>query len=314
MFQARDFLVTTEGLVFAVTLNGIEDGRVIACLRYVPGNDGLRKVNTAEAAQVLQRYPHYLYHSPRRDVILQAVPLNRIHRHLGPRQRLRELLTTDRTDPLILRLRKIINLLSEQKLNVDRIGVTGSLLIGCHTRHSDLDLVFYGTETFNKAREAVKRLTAAGRLQALSEDLWHTTWQRRNCALDFASWLWHERRKHTKGAIDGTKFDLILVEDDWKADPRPWRKQGRKILQATVTDAGAAFATPARYHLDHPEIPVVLCFTATYLGQARRGERVEVAGQVEVSPDGERRMIVGASREAPGEYIRVIGARGDAHV
>lgn len=314
MFQARDFIVTTEGLVFAVILNGLEEGRVIACLRYVPEKDGLRKVTTDEAAEILHRYPHYQYHSPRRDVVLQAVPLDRVHRHLKPRRRLRELLANDLHDPLILRLRQIINLLAEQKLNVDRIGVTGSLLIGRHTHRSDLDLVCYGTALFNQARKAVQRLIAAGQLQDLSEALWHTTWQRRNCALDFATWLWHERRKHTKGAIDGTKFDLILVEDDREEDPRPWRKLGQKILQATVTDASAAFATPARYCLDHPEIPVALCFTATYLGQAKRGEKVEISGQVEISPDGERRMIVGASREAPGEYIRVIGSRGDAHV
>ncbi len=314
MFLARDFIVTTEGLVFAVTLNGLEEGRVVACLRYVPEAEGLRKVDTREAEEILRRYPHYRYHSPRRDVVLQAVPLERIRRHLQPRRRLQALLAGDYHDPLIRRLRKIVDLLADQKLNVANLGITGSLLVGAHTLRSDLDLVCYGARVFDQARDAVRRLTADGRLQDLSRELWYATWRRRNCALDFPTWLWHERRKHTKGAIDGTKFDLILAEETVVDDPRPWRKQGRRILRATVVDAGAAFATPARYRLDHPEIPEVLCFTATYLGQARRGETVEISGQVEVSPAGERRMIVGASREAPGEYIRVIGARGDAHV
>jgi len=49
-----------------------------------------------------------------------------------------------------------------------------------------------------------------------------------------------------------------------------------------------------------------VCYTATYTGQAEQGERIEVAGQLEVSNTGLVRILVGSSREAEGEYIKVL--------
>ncbi|GAB4364271.1 MAG: nucleotidyltransferase domain-containing protein [Methylohalobius crimeensis] len=308
MFQARDFIITREGLVFAVTLNETEAGRVVACLRYAPTPAGLRKVSTHEAETILRtRYPRYLYHSPRRDALLHAVPINAVETHLCPRQRLRELLDRPATEPLIDKLQRLVDLFEVEGLSSEQLGVTGSLLIGLQHEASDLDLVVYGREPFAQARRIVRDGFAHGWLQAPDRALWRATYQRRGCALSFDEYLWHEQRKYNKGAIDGTKFDLILMEEkSMDDDPRLWYKLGRTRIRAPVIDAEGAFATPARYRLDHPEIPLALCFTATYLGQAEAGERVEISGHLEQASDGERRIVVGTSREAPEEYIKVI--------
>ncbi|MGB3944925.1 MAG: DNA polymerase subunit beta, partial [Methanothrix sp.] len=52
-----------------------------------------------------------------------------------------------------------------------------------------------------------------------------------------------------------------------------------------------------------PEIPVILCYTHTYAGQAVPGERIEASGVVEETVDG-KRLVVGTTREAKGEWIR----------
>lgn len=308
MFQARDFIITGEGLAFAVTLNGSEDGRVIACLRYVQDPNGLwRKVHTKEAEAILNHHPRYLHYSPRRDSLVQAVPVEAIATHLKPRLRLQELLAHTSPNPLIARLKYLVTLFKAQGLASQYLGVTGSLLLGQYTERSDLDLVVYGRTAFALARLCVRQAIACGYLQELDASLWQTTYQRRGCALTFAEYLWHERRKHTKGAIDGTKFDLILAEDTSLApDPRAWHKIGRATICAQVLDAEAAFATPACYRLDHPEVDIALSFTATYAGQAETGEWVEIAGYLEQAPDGKQQIVVGSSREAPGEYIKVI--------
>jgi predicted nucleotidyltransferase len=59
------------------------------------------------------------------------------------------------------------------------------------------------------------------------------------------------------------------------------------------------------WHIDHPTIERILVFTATYVGQAQVGELIEAQGQVEVEPSGRQRLIVGSSREAHHEYLRV---------
>jgi predicted nucleotidyltransferase len=77
-------------------------------------------------------------------------------------------------------------------------------------------------------------------------------------------------------------------------------------LQAQVIDDEAAFDYPAEFKLNHPQISAVVSFTATYTGQAVNGEIVEASGLVEQNHEGFKRLVVGSSREADGEYIRVI--------
>lgn len=307
MFQARDFIITEEDLAFAVTLSGIEDDRVIACLRYARSTDGCwRKLTTHQAEAILSRYPYYLYYSPRRDILLQAVPVEAIAVHLQPRLRLQELLNQASSPSLVARLKSLLAAFETLGLASEHLGVTGSLLIGQYSENSDIDLVVYGREAFSRARLAVREGIASGYFAELDLALWQESYRRRGCALSFAEYLWHERRKHTKAAIAGTKFDLILVEEGSDPDPRTWRKLGRAILRAQVLDATDAFSTPARYRLNHPGICIALSFSATYLGQAETGEWVEVSGYLEQAEDGQRQIVVGSSREAPGEYIKVI--------
>ena len=75
-----------------------------------------------------------------------------------------------------------------------------------------------------------------------------------------------------------------------------------------MTDDSAAFDYPASFVIDDSLIQEVVSFTATYNGQAQAGETIVAAGQVEVNDAGKKRLVVGSSREAVGEFIRVIRA------
>jgi len=303
----RDFIETSEGLMFAVVDAVREEQRVLAFLRYVPEGSGRRKVSTVEANVLLRdHYPQYLHYSPRLDAHLHAVPLTDIRRQYRPRERARTLWDKGPGDVIEAKLLQLLTKLAENGVGRECLGVTGSLLIGRQTPRSDLDVVVYGREYFFRAREAVRRLMARGELDDLDGESWRETYDRRGCSLSFEEFFRHERRKGNKGMIDGTKFDLALVNEDVQPEPALWRKTGQATIRARVVDDADIFHQPARYRLDHPEIMEAASFTHTYVGQAQAGELIEARGVVEESGDGYKRLVVGSSREAPSEYIRVL--------
>ena len=74
-------------------------------------------------------------------------------------------------------------------------------------------------------------------------------------------------------------------------------------ITATVTDAEFAYDSPAIYKVNHPEIAMVLSYTHTYAGQARKGEVIEARGRLEESATG-KVLVIGTSREPKGEWIK----------
>lgn len=306
-FLPRDFIETREGLALAVVAPGVEEGRVRCFLRYVRDGDTWRKLETTAADTLLQlRYPDYIYHSIQLDAPLHAVPLENIRRHLRPRERLGELLDARAEHPLERKLHLLVDLLRCRRISMAEFGVTGSLLLGVHNENSDIDLVSFHRESFKQAQDAIGVAIQQGVLTELTHDDWLEAYGRRGCALDFDTFVWHERRKRNKAMIAGTKIDLALVDASGSVSNPPCRKLGRIALRAKVIDATYAFDQPARYRLDHPEIVEAVSCTHTYVGQAREAEWIEVCGHVEETGDGVQRIVVGSSREAPGEYIRVL--------
>lgn len=307
IYLPRDFIETFEGLVFAVVDPVPEEGRVLSCLRYVPADEGWRKVDSALAQTYLAKYaPDYLFASRRLEAHLHGVPLGAIRHHHQPRERARTLLAAPPRDAMEDKAVRLLRLFTAGGLAPDQIGITGSLLLGAHTSASDLDVVIYGREAFDAARSIIRNGIERGVLAALDLDTWRETYARRGCELDFDAYLWHERRKFNKGVIDGTKFDITLLGEDPPPTTGPVKKRGMVVIQAQVIETRHAFDHPAFYRLDHPEITEARSFTQTYAGQAETGETVEIAGCVEDMAGGRRGIVVGSSREAPGEYIRVI--------
>lgn len=306
IYQAKDFIETKEGLLFAVVENELEQGRVLCFLRYAQCGQGWRKKATDEANRYLaERYPDYLYYSATKDAALHGVHESAIIRHYQPRQRLKALIEKPANHAVEADFQLLIKLLAASGVDIEMLGVTGSLLVGMHKASSDIDLIFYDRQAFHRARAVVKQLMAENRLTALTEADWIASYDRRSCHISLSDYQWHEERKINKGLVNGRKFDLSLNEG-LSHSIVPFRKRGHIVLQARISDDAGAFDYPAIYQVDDGVVSSVICFTATYIGQALTGEKVEVAGLLEESACGQRRIVVGSSREAPGEYIRVI--------
>jgi predicted nucleotidyltransferase len=306
-FLAKDFIQTQEGLVFAVVETGLEQGRALCFLRYVNKSGQWVKVDTEQANSLLaEQFPQYCYFSPSKDAFLHAVPINRVCYHHQPRQRLRQIIEGSTPgSPVLNDLIGLVDVLETQGLAVSQLGVTGSILLGCHTSASDMDLVIYDRATFMAAREIISSFHKAG-IAPLTVEAWRASFKRRACELTFAEYCWHERRKFNKGLFAGRKFDISYVAENVEEHTVTYKKQGVVKLTATIVDSDQAFDHPAIFVIDHPEIKEICCYTPTYTGQAVKGERVRVSGFLEQDEKGQKRIVVGSNREAGGEYLKVI--------
>ncbi len=306
-FLPKDFIASDDPLYFAVVAPGTECQRVRSALRYVGRAGVLRKLSTEEARRYLRSHvPDYEFFSRELDIALCGVPTAAIARHYLPRQRLRDILRSSAPDALEQKLVKIIARFRSEGIEVAQVGVTGSMLIGAHRDGSDIDLVFYDRAEFFKARDVVRRASAAGFFSELDQELWREAYRRRAGDLSFEEYLWHEKRKYNKTAFRGTKIDLSFVDERQAPPAAGFRKRGQCQLRARVVNDDFIFDYPARYLIDDPRIPEILCFTPTYCGHAFRDEVIEVSGILEAAPDGRGRIIVGTSREAPGQWLRVV--------
>ncbi len=309
MFLSKDFIETAEGLIFAVVEHSTEQGKALCFLRYVKDDVGWKKVTTEPANAFLkQHHPDYLHYSPVLDAHLHAVAINRIVKHHQPKQRLQQIMQANQRDAIEHDLFQLCDLLQQHGLDLTQIGITGSILVGVQKQSSDIDLVCYGRAVFHQCRAITRELIEQGQLQELNDNDWQESYQRRSCELSFADYVWHERRKTNKAVINGRKFDLNFIDELKRSETTSYQKCGAIKLQCKVIDDTHAFDYPAEFKIDHEQFDAIVSFTATYTGQAIKGETVEVSGIVEQTQQGVKRIVVGSSREAHGEYIKVIRA------
>jgi len=305
---AKDFVETAEGLVFAVVESGLEQGKVLCFLRYIKLNKQWKKLNTEQANQLLtDQYPHYLYYSLIKQAHCHALNLEDIVKYHQPKTRLKQLFLANDLDDVESDCASLCALFQKQGLAIDQIGITGSILISAQKQSSDIDLVFYSRDSFNLARKITQSLIEQGHCTELSDEDWLDSYDRRCCELSYSEYVWHEKRKFNKAVINQRKFDLNLVNVTAAVDNQvQYKKIEPVMIKAQVTDDSLSFDYPAEFSIRHPKINSIVCYTATYTGQAKTGEWIEVAGWLEQSSDGYQRIVVGSTREAAGEYIKVI--------
>ncbi len=292
-----------------VSADLIDNDRIVGCLRYIPTTHGLKKLSTSDANNYLKtNYPYYLYASKQMDTVVHAVPLAQVQQHYQPVKRLQQICAHP-ADYLETLVAHVADYFSSQGLKANALGISGSILISAHRTASDIDLVVYGRNNFLMARSCLRELFSRDNsqhfIQPLSEEQWLQTWQRRGCDLSLDNYIWHEKRKYNKACVDGVKFDLSMV-DASTLNSQTYHKQSLVTLNAMIIDDSKAYDYPSRYIIDDPQVNQILSYSATYTGQAIRGELIEARGILEKSANGECRLLVGSSREACGEYLKVM--------
>ncbi|MFQ5815641.1 MAG: nucleotidyltransferase domain-containing protein [Candidatus Hydrothermarchaeaceae archaeon] len=322
MLRVRDAIETKDDLFFSVVSYHHPGDRYIAFLRYYPSPKGERmrkgksylKVESTEMSYdfLNSQYPHHIFYSHATDSRLQCVPMDKVKAIFYPYRRLKEICDEPR-DMLERTAVEISDLFGE--IPLEKKGVTGSLLLGFHKPESDVDFVFYGRKNFEKAREILAEGSSIAR--PLTKEEWQAAYRKRirdASTISFDEFLRHERRKHHKAAVGRVLFDILFVRDRdeirGKYSDLSFRRTGRFTGRLKVLDASLAFDYPAVYKVtgEDEDIREVASYTHTYVGQAEEGEEIEVSGALEEITGGDhyKRIVIGTTREALGEYIRVI--------
>ncbi|MFN3190934.1 MAG: hypothetical protein ACE361_10465 [Aureliella sp.] len=307
----RDYVETHDGLGCAVVSTVVIPGRYVVTPRYFrkPGSNarqtGWRKLAVGDCPQELQS----LVDDSESEVAalgcaLPVLDPSSIRKHYSARATVSQLLGHfEPADTHWAKAQKVLRLLVQAGVPATQLGITGSILIGAHHAASDLDFVAYSRPAFRQIQSIVEM---GGELGHMSRTDWLNSFQRRAASISFEDYVWHESRKRNKVIVDGTKVDFGLqsVPESW-TPPKHAKKLRRVRFNARVLGSEDAFDTPARWIVDWETAREVICWTATYVGQAFEGERVEVAGWLEETDRG-LQVVVGTSREAAGEFIRVL--------
>jgi predicted nucleotidyltransferase len=305
------YIETQEGMFFAVKGREHPDDRFIAVLRYAPdpergdrtrqGVSYRRLYHFPEQEKFLRAaYPQYLAHDPVFQTTLQSVPKSSILRIYDPRRRLQELAVAStgsafENDALAL-LRLLQN---EAQVPLSALGITGSMLIGLHTEHSDLDVVVIGSEHCTKVHQALHRMLDAQSCAELrrldSEGVKELFAQRiADTYMPLGEFAKLEKRKVNQGNFRERTYFIRFIKDAAENGEiygsLRYTPLGRAKVVASIADDRESIFTPCKYYLsnarilERPQVAdlnEITSFRGRFCEQARTGELVYAAGTLE---------------------------------
>ena len=307
--RPKDFIVIDDKLFFAVVNQFQEDNHALTFLRYIKDNTSIRKLTTKEADEIITKYyPEFQFSSTYTDIKLHGVPISMVKKIYYPEETVNRLLNKKKIDNKKRDAIGAIKYLQSIGCKTDKIGITGSVMLDAHNEDSDIDIVIYSREVFLEIRKHIRFSLSTGQLSALNQVMWRDAYERRDCALSFRDFYFHEIRKYNKFIFGKSKVDISAIpsKSERYKESGPYKKIGQEKIFSVITDDSYAYDLPARYRINHDTIKEIVCYTATYIGQAQNGERIEARGFVEKDSKGLCRLLVGTSREAKNEYIRVV--------
>ena len=307
--RPKDFIGINNKLFFAVVNEYQEDNHALTFLRYMQDNAGIHKLSTKKAEKIIRdTYPEFQFDSYYADIALHGIPINLIKEIYYPEHTVTRLLSMESPDNKQSDAIGIINTLLAVGFKKDYMGITGSIMLDMHNENSDVDIIIYGREQFLKIRKYIKNSLDKVGINSLTQAMWKDAYERRDCALSFNEFYSHEKRKFNKFIFGNSKIDISAIPKNGEKykESGPYKKISKDEISSIVTNDTYAYDFPARYLINHNIIKEVVSYTATYTGQARKGEKIEAAGFIEQDRDGVYRLLVGTSREAKDEYIRVI--------
>jgi hypothetical protein len=303
-----DVLTDLNGIIFDVKGLVHPPGKVIAFPRFIPDSSGgrLREGKSYKKIYALsarfefleQNFPHYIIYDPIFDETLCEVPLEDVKRHHKPVSRLQKLRQSKKLDELERDALELFELLKNYaNVSWNKMGISGSLLVGLHTRNSDIDPIVYRTKNCRKVYDALKALQKDSKspLKAYSAEELQELFKFRvkDTQTSFEDFVRTESRKVLQGKFKKRDYFMRFVKDwnEIKAEygATRYKNVGYAKIKAVVKDDSEAIFTPCSYKIKNVEtfegvrfqIEEIVSFRGRFCEQARTGETVIAQGKVE---------------------------------
>ncbi len=311
LIRARegDLIKTTDNVIFDVKGQVHPPNKIIAFPRYIPSAAGNRgqgsnlygKVyNLAERFQFLQqKAPQLIVDDPVFGETLCEVPIDTVVIHYNPIVKLQELRQARSLQDLERKVVQLAEALKEEaNIPWSCIGISGSVMAGLFTLHSDIDPLVYGAENSRKAYVALQNLLQDEKSQFkpyTREELGTLFgFRSKDTIMSFEDFAHVESRKAFQGRYQGVDYFIRFVKD-WNETTETYgdicyENAGYAKLTATVTDDSEALFTPCSYQIENVQVleganpqPIseIASFRGRFCEQAKAGEKIIVQGKVE---------------------------------
>ena len=286
-----DFLESTEGLIFDVKGDIHPPDRVISFVRYVPDSRGDRKKEGVSYRKIYdleerflflkRKYPQYVYFDPVFQRELQGVPITDIKNVFYPREKLKNLRDSGKRDELE---ESTVQLAEMLHIPQEAAGVSGSILVGLHTAHSDIDLIVYGEEHCIQAYDRLRTLRDQDVVHQFGVDV----------AKEKAQFRWGstsktlvtlEQKKILHGLFQQREYFFRFLKLEKKEyNNVQYVPLHKATLKAVVTDDTESIFTPCCYSIEDSSIEGVerlVSLRGRFCEQVKKGDTITARGTVE---------------------------------
>ncbi|WXG43341.1 MAG: nucleotidyltransferase domain-containing protein [Promethearchaeati archaeon SRVP18_Atabeyarchaeia-1] len=331
-FREGDFIENRDKLIFDVKGMLHPPDRVIAFLRYYPSSIGGRErggIRYEKVYSLVERFsilkskaPSYVYFDKVLGSVMQGVPVGDVQRLYQPIEKLMEMSAArGNLDPVQRQSLDFCELLSKSAgIALNKLGVTGSILVGLHGKDSDIDVIVYGTRSCSSVYRAIGSLysDSESQVRAYTKDELEKLFRFRasDTYTEWESFLRTESRRRLQGIFRGRDYFLRFIKD-WGEVPghygdAVYSSLGKATIRAKVIDDTESLFTPCSYKVrdtrfvseeNHNQAPIgeICSFRGRFCEIARREEYVTGRGKLELvsykSGDSHTRLVVGEDKE-----------------
>lgn len=309
LIRDRDYLLDKYGVIFKVIGDVHPDSHYLGYVKYYPDSRGDRFIFgrpyrqnsvVSKSFGILADRPECYVYSDVLGCVITGVPRHDVLHHYSAREALRNLLGESRPTGAHSTERDLLTIaeLIDQRGEINLFGVTGSFLVGCANKRSDIDLVCYGADGYRAAHNIFNTSDLILPYTGENRTLLYLRRAKYMEGSSFDALLKQEQRKiQGMTAVSGTHINCEPLRSD---DVVSWeslraKEIGEITLLATVTDHSEGISTPALYGInvervlsasvDDPQsfagrVLYLRSYLGAYTGAFRSGDVVYVSGKL----------------------------------